>query len=139
MDIEITPFTIDVYDEVLALWKGCEGVGLSGADGRESIAAYLDRNPGMSFLARLRQMLVGAVLCGHDGRRGFIWHLAVRPEFRRRGIGRRLVQQCHCVLQKAGIERCVVVVFNSNPEGIAFWKQVGWIKHEDVSIIGKDF
>jgi N-acetylglutamate synthase len=138
MNIEVTPFTTKAYDEVLALWKQCAGVGLSNADSRENIAVYLERNPETSFLARVERTLVGAALCGHDGRRGFIWHLAVHPQFRRRGIGRRLVDQCLYALRKVGIEKCVVVVFNNNSDGIAFWEQAGWQVRKDVSMIAKE-
>jgi ribosomal protein S18 acetylase RimI-like enzyme len=138
MSIEIAPFTIDAYDDVIALWKQCEGVGLSKADARDKIAAYLDRNPDMSFLVRNETELVGAVLCGHDGRRGFIWHLAVHPQFRRRGIGRSLVDQCLSSLRNAGIEKCVIVVFNDNSDGNTFWERMGWLKRKDVCIIAKD-
>ena len=134
MSINVEPFTIRAYDEVVALWSQCEGVGLSSADSRESIAAYLERNPGMSLLARAENRLVGAALCGHDGRRGSIWHLAVHPQFRRQGIGRRLVDQCLGKLRRAGIEKCVVVVFNSNQSGIAFWQRIGWTLRDDVTV-----
>ena len=137
MDIDITPFTIAAYERVLALWQQCEGVGLSTADSRENIAAYLQRNPGTSFLAQVEDDLVGTVLCGHDGRRGFLWHLAVHPQFQRRGIGRRLVERCLDSLRQAGIEKCAVVVFNSNANGIAFWQRMGWTKGDDVSMIAK--
>jgi putative acetyltransferase len=99
MNIEIRPFTMVAYDRVLALWQQCEGVGLSEADSRESIQAYLSRNPGMSFIATGDGAVVGAVLCGHDGRRGYIHHLAVHPQSRRRSVGRRLVEQCLRALQ----------------------------------------
>jgi len=123
---------------VLALWQQCEGVGLSSADSRENIATYLERNPGTSFLAQVDGSLVGAVLCGHDGRRGFLWHLAVHPRFQRRGIGRRLVDRCLDALRLAGIGKCNVVVFNSNTKGIAFWERAGWTTRDDVSMIARN-
>jgi ribosomal protein S18 acetylase RimI-like enzyme len=138
MDIEIIPFTIDAYDDVLTLWKQCDGVGLSSADSRDNISAYLNRNPGTSFLARSEKTLVGAVLCGHDGRRGFLWHLAVHPQFRYQGIGRRLVDRCLQELRQAGIEKCAVVVFHENQNGIAFWERMGWTLRNDVCMIAKE-
>jgi N-acetylglutamate synthase len=137
MSVEITPFSIEAYEEVFALWKLCEGVGLSRSDSRDNIAVYLERNPGMSFLARVEDALVGAVLCGHDGRRGFIWHLAVHPKYRCQGIGRRLVDQCLSLLRQTGIEKCVVIVFDDNHNGIAFWERMGWIT-QGVRMIAKD-
>jgi N-acetylglutamate synthase len=85
--IEINPFSLDAYDAVLALWRQCEGIGLSQADSRENIQRYLERNPGMSFIATFNGTVVGAVLCGHDGRRGYIHHLAVHPSCRRTKTG----------------------------------------------------
>ena len=137
MNIEIASLTIAAYDDVLALWRQCEGIGLSEADSRESIQAYLQRNPGMSFLATAERAVVGAVLCGHDGRRGYIHHLAVHPRFRRRGIGRQLVDRCLRALQQAGIRKCHLFIFNRNRDGIAFWEDVGWTPRSDISVISK--
>jgi len=125
------------YDRVLALWQQCEGVGLSEADSRETIQAYLVRNPGMSFIATDDGLVVGAVLCGHDGRRGYIHHLAVHPRSRRHSLGRRLVEQCLRALQDAGIQKCHIFIFNQNEGGIAFWKSVGWTPRNDISVISK--
>jgi N-acetylglutamate synthase len=125
------------YEGVFALWQQCEGVGLSEADSRESVQAYLSRNPGMSFIATDDGAVVGAVLCGHDGRRGYLHHLAVHPQARRRSLGRRLVEQCLRALQQAGIEKSHIFIFNQNEGGIAFWKSVGWTPRSDISIMSK--
>jgi ribosomal protein S18 acetylase RimI-like enzyme len=137
MQIEIAPFTIDSYETVLALWQQCEGVGLSDADSRESIHAYINRNPGMSFVATADGTLVGAILAGHDGRRGYIHHLAVRPDWRRQGIGRRLVERCLTILRDSGIKKCHIFIFSNNADGIAFWKSVGWTSRSDIQVISK--
>ena len=138
MNIEIQPFTMDAYNRVVALWQHCEGVGLSEADSGTSIQAYLSRNPGMSFIATADGEVVGAVLCGHDGRRGYIHHLAVHPQWRRRSLGRRLVERCLGALQRAGIQKCHIFIFNQNEDGIAFWKSVGWTPRSDISVISKN-
>ena len=122
---------------MFALWKQCEGVGLSAADECERIHAYLDRNPGMSFVATVDGKAVGAVLGGHDGRRGYIHHLAVHPTCRRQGLGRMLTQRCLMVLAASGIQKCHIFIFNTNAEGIAFWKSVGWTPRTDISVISK--
>jgi ribosomal protein S18 acetylase RimI-like enzyme len=137
MDIEIVPFTMDAYDRVIALWQECEGVGLSHADSREGIAAYLARNPGFSFIAKENGSVVGAVLCGHDGRRGYLNHLAVRAEYRRRTIGRRLVERCLQALRDAGIQKCHLFVFNHNDDGLQFWKSLGWTPRDDLRLVSK--
>jgi len=138
MRVEITPLTIDRYEDVHALWVQAEGVGLHDySDSRESIAAYLERNPGMSFVATVDGVVVGAVLAGHDGRRGYLHHLTVNPDCRRRGIGRRLVDGCLDALREAGIAKCHLFIFNTNETGIAFWESVGWTPRTDLRIVSK--
>lgn len=137
MNLTIAPFTIEHYDDVRALWQGSEGVGLSEADEREHIASYLQRNPGMSFVATSDDSVIGAALCGHDGRRGYIHHLAVHPDYRRQGVGRQLVDRCLAALRTVGIQKCHLFIFNDNVSGIKFWKNVGWIYRSDISIISK--
>ena len=137
MNFQILQFEIWAYDDVYALWRRCEGVGLSNADSREAIQAYLDRNPGMSFVARADGSIVGAILGGHDGRRGYIHHLAVIANWRRRGIARQLVEKCLHALKESGIQKTHIFIFNDNANGIAFWKSVGWIHRSDISVISK--
>jgi putative acetyltransferase len=137
MNIEICPFTMEAYDRVFALWQQCEGIGLSEADSPASIQAYMDRNPGMSFIATAGGAVVGAVLCGHDGRRGYLHHLAVHPGSRRRSVGRRLVDQCLAALQRAGIRKCHLFVFHQNRDGIAFWTAAGWTVRTDIGVLSK--
>src|SRR5215471_3680247 len=103
---KIELMSLDDYDEVIALWQSAEGVGLGESDTRDAIAAYLKRNPGMSFVARHEGELAGAVLCGHDGRRGYLHHLAVAPPHRRNGLGRKLVAKCLAELKRRGILKC---------------------------------
>lgn len=134
MSIAITQFTIDWYDSVFALWQRCEGVGLSDADSRECIRSYLDRNPGMSFVAVAGGKVAGAVLAGHDGRRGYLHHLAVHTDFRRQGVGLKLVERCLSVLSDAGIRKCHVFIFNGNTDGASFWQSIGWTRRKDIGV-----
>lgn len=97
--IEIRELAILDYDAVMTLWRETPGVGLSAADNREAIAAYLLRNPGLSFAAWDGPRLVGAVLCGHDGRRGYLHHLAVAPAYRRQHLGFELAERCPLLAQ----------------------------------------
>ena len=135
--ISISRLTIDAYDDVLPLWQQCEGVGLSDADSREGIQSYLDRNPGMSFVATDNGRVVGAVLAGNDGRRGYIHHLAVHPDWRRQGIARQLVAHCLAVLTEAGIQKCHIFIFSDNADGLGFWKSGGWTPRSDISVMSK--
>jgi ribosomal protein S18 acetylase RimI-like enzyme len=119
-------FRIEDFDAVLALWRRTEGVGLNESDTRPAIAAYLRRNRGLSFVAEIEGRIIGAVLCGHDGRRGYLHHLAVSKRHRGRGIGRQLVNACLAKLRKAGIQKCNIFIFANNSEGIKFWSHNDW-------------
>jgi ribosomal protein S18 acetylase RimI-like enzyme len=137
IDIDITQFDISTYNEVFYLWRQCDGVGLSDADSRESIKKYLERNPGMSFVALSSGKVVGVILAGHDGRRGYIHHLAVHPDFRRQGLASRLVNRCIEALQNSGIKKCHLFIFNRNHDGLSFWESIGWERRLDLSIVSK--
>jgi ribosomal protein S18 acetylase RimI-like enzyme len=121
----IRVFAISDHAQAVALWDATEGIGSSSADSFENIAAFLQRNPGLSFVALDGDALVGTILCGHDGRRGLIHHLAVAPSYRRRGLGRELVRRVLEGLRGAGIEKCHLLVFDENAEGRAFWQRIG--------------
>ncbi len=139
MEITTAPLQIDHYDEVITLWKECEGVGLSEADSRGSINAYLQRNPGMSFVATDSEArIVGAILAGHDGRRGYLHHLAVNPAFRRQGIGSKLVEKALSALRQEGIRKVHLFIFETNASGLAFWEASGWTRRIDIGILSKN-
>ena len=123
------------YDAVMDLWRASEGIGLSGADERGPIAAYLARNPGLSRVAFRGRDLVGAVLCGHDGRRGYVHHLAVAPAERGRGLGRELVRQVLDGLRALGIEKVNIFVYADNDDGRAFWEAIGWAGRADLLVM----
>ena len=127
MSIQYDEMTILDYPDVIALWQNSQGIGLSAADTLSGISIYLARNPGHSFVARDQAKLVGAVLCGHDGRRGYLHHLAVQPAYRRQGIGQALVERCITRLRAAGIDKCHIFVYSANQEGQAFWEKIGWV------------
>jgi N-acetylglutamate synthase len=122
----IRSFRIEDYDAVVALWRRTEGVGLNESDTRPAVAAYLLRNPRFSFVAEKDGRIVGAVLCGHEGRRGYLHHLAVAKRYRQRGIGRELVNACLAKLRKAGISQCNIFIFAKNAAGMKFWAHAGW-------------
>jgi len=124
--------TIDDYPAVYALWASLPGVGLHAhEDSREGIAYYLRRNPESCFVALEDSTIVGAILCGNDGRRGYINHLAVVTEHRGRGVGRALVNACLAAMRNEGIRRCCFVVFRSNEEGNAFWDAIGSVRRDE--------
>src|SRR3954466_2284778 len=99
---QIEPMSIGDFDEVPRLWENTEGVGLNESDTRKALSLYLDRNPGMSLVARHGREIIASVLCGHDGRRGFLYHLAIAGTHRKKGLGRRLVEMCLDKLAQEG-------------------------------------
>ena len=119
-------FVIADYEAALAFWNEVEGVEICEGDSREELLEYLARNPGLSRVAEENGTLVGAVLCGHDGRRGWIYHLAVLPAYRGRGIGKLLLDDCVRGLERAGIKRALILVYRDNPLGQKFWLRNGW-------------
>lgn len=126
------------YDDVLALWRRTEGMGLREADSREGIERFLSRNPGLSLVARDAQgPLLGVVLVGHDGRRGLLHHLAVAPEARRRGIGRALALRAIAALEAEGIKKAMLFVKIENEGGRAFWESLGFGLRGDVHFFSR--
>ena len=138
MAITIREMDIEDYKPVLELWQNLEGIGLSGADEREEIHRFLLRNPGLSFSAWDGEKNVGAVLCGHDGRRGYIYHLAVAQSHRRRGLGHELIRRCLSTLDTIGIQKCHIFVYTENHDAIEFWKAIGWFDRADLNVMSQN-
>ena len=138
MKVGIEPMTIDHYGDAIALWKKSENIGLSGADQRDKMEDYLARNPGMSFVAMEKGVLVGAALCGHDGRRGYLHPLAVAEPHQKKGIGRRLAERGIDSLRGVGVEKCHLFVFHKNKDGNAFWEKIGWTPRTDIQVISRE-
>jgi N-acetylglutamate synthase len=122
----IRPMTMGDYDAIVELMKATPGISFRDADSRAATTRYLERNPGLSFVAESGGELVGCVMCGHDGRRGYLQHLLVVPGHRRRGIASLLVGSCLTQLEQLGIVKSHVDVFRSNELAQAFWKGQGW-------------
>jgi ribosomal protein S18 acetylase RimI-like enzyme len=137
--MEITELTIKNYEEVLSLWESSEGVGLdSDSDTKERIWIYLHRNPGLSFAAFEKGKVIGAVLCGQDGRRGYLHHLTVAEAHRNKGIGTALVDKVISKLWMLGIRKCNIFVFADNFAGQEFWKKSSWVERTDLKVMSKD-
>jgi N-acetylglutamate synthase len=135
MRVGVLPFEPQDYEQVMALWQATEGLTLREVDSREAILAYLARNPGLSFVARDGDVLVGAVLAGTDGRRGYLQHLAVGPPYRGRGVGRALAERVVEALSGAGIAKCHLMVRAENEVAKAFWQHLGWTLRDDIMVM----
>ncbi len=130
----IRPMTLDDYDRVYALWMSCKNMGFNDVDdSRDGIARYLRRNPATCFVAEVDGALAGVILSGHDGRRGFIHHMAVAEAFRRRGVGAALLGRALDALKDEGIAKVALLVFRYNEPGNAFWEKMGFSLREDLN------
>lgn len=128
----IRPMTIDDYETVLALMRAEPTITIRAADSREAIGRYLARNPGLSLVAESDGRVIGCVLGGHDGRRGFLHHLVVDPAYRGAGVGREIVEQALDGLAAAGIDKTHIDVFADNSGAIDFWRRLGWQQRDDI-------
>ena len=138
MGIQTREFRIDDYDKAIELWKRVEGLDVAEGDDPETIRRFLERNQGLSRIATEGAAIVGAVLCGHDGRRGYIYHLAVDPTRQGRGLGKRLIDECLAGLKRVGLERTNILVAKDNPRGLEFWRRCGWENLEGAAPMGRD-
>jgi len=134
----IRDFTIQDHEEAFALWKSSEHIGLSSADDWVKIKKLLERNPGMSKVAVENGQIIGTILCGHDGRRGYLYHLYVEPHYRRQGLGKKLVEACLEALHQQGINKCHLFIFGGNEAGKQFWHNTGWQKRDDIVVFSHD-
>ena len=133
-EIRIQPMTIGDYDEVRALWMTISGFGIRALDDSPAdIRRFILRNPTTSVVARAGERIVGSILCGSDGRQGALYHVCVAREYRRRGIGTRMVGYCMQQLKLMGINKVSLIAFVRNDAGNAFWKQIGWTRKTDVN------
>lgn len=130
----IRELTMDDYNGIINLFKSTPGITFREADSREATERYLKRNPSLSFIAEEDSKIIGCILCGHDGRRGYLQHLVVRPEYRNKGIGEALVKKCIDALGKVGISKAHIFVFKTNGIGNSFWTGKGWQFRDDVNM-----
>lgn len=133
-EITIRPMQQSDYPNVYQLWKTIKGFGIrSMDDSEEGVARFLRRNPSTSMVAEAGGQMVGAILCGHDGRRGCFYHVCVREGYRKQGIGKNMAVKAMKALQEEGINKVCLIAFKKNEVGNSFWKSVGWTFREDLN------
>jgi ribosomal protein S18 acetylase RimI-like enzyme len=133
-DIEIRVMNNDDFDEVHALWMGIHGFGIRSVDdSREGVERFIKRNPTTSMVALSDGHVIGAILCGHDGRRGCLYHVCVQEEYRKHGIGQKLVISCLKALKAEHVNKVNLIAFESNEIGNRFWQGLGWDFRNDVN------
>ncbi len=138
--MEIVEMKISNYEDIFKLWTSTTGMGLRNLDdSKEGIDKFLRRNPTTNFIAEEDSKIVGSILCGHDGRRGYIYHTAVDMRYRGKGIGKKLVNSVINALKREGINKAALVVFTNNEVGNGFWRSIGWEKREDLNYYNLSF
>jgi ribosomal protein S18 acetylase RimI-like enzyme len=134
----IRPMTIADYDAAYSLWQNVAGMSLGASDTREQISRFLERNPGLSFVCETDGRIVGTILCSHDNRRGYIYHLAVDAAYRRKGVGSSLLKKCTSLLAQEGVLKCTILVCRENDEGRRFWEHMGWRLRSDIDAFSQE-
>jgi ribosomal protein S18 acetylase RimI-like enzyme len=125
--------SIDDYEKVYELWMSCVGMGLNNLyDSKEGIDKFLQRNPDTCLVAEADSRIVGVIIVGNDGRRGYIYHTAVNPQYRKQGIAKSLVETAMAALQNNGINKVALVVFDRNEIGNDFWEKMGFAVRDDL-------
>lgn len=131
---EIREMLISDYEAVIGLWNDTESLSLRDADSKQGIDTYLNRNKGLSFVALCDKQIIGAVLVGTDGRRGYLQHLAVSADHRGKGIGKKLIAKSISALSLIGIAKTHLFVLNENHQAQAFYKKCGWFPREEIKM-----
>lgn len=130
----IRPMTIEDYPEVKDLWMTIKGFAIRSIDdSEEGVSIFLRRNPTTSVVAIEDDKIVGCILCGHDGRRGCLYHVCVHENYRRHGIGKSMVVACMQALKEERVNKVSLIAFTRNDIGNAFWNCIGWTKREDLN------
>lgn len=136
--MQIRKMTINDYEGVYQLWTDTPGMGMRSVDdSKEGIAKYLDRNPETCFVAESENKILGVILSGHDGRRGYIHHTAVDDAVRKQGIGTTLVNAAIGALKGQGINKVALVAFHTNELGNSFWESQGFVERTDLAYRNK--
>ena len=131
---KIRLMTIADYRDLITLWENTEGIGLCGKDdSRKSINLFLEMNPDLCFVAETDKEIIGTIMAGHDGRRGHIYHLMVKEEHRKNGIGKKLLEKAEKALKKDGIRKIFLVAFKTNKTGNNFWENNGYAVRQDLN------
>jgi N-acetylglutamate synthase len=138
MSIEIRAMEVSDYAGSLSLWQSLSGLGLSSSDNADEIKSFLEKNPETCFVGLDSSKIIGTILGGNDGRRGYIYHLAVHKDYQRKGIGKLLSEKCLWALKAQGLHKCHIFVIRDNLEGLKFWQRIGWLLRRDILVMSKN-
>ena len=136
--MRVSRLTIDDYDKATSFWKETVGIGIACVESRERMTSFLKRNPNLSFKLSDSDAIVGTVLCGHDGTRGYLHHLALAASYRGQGMGQRMVDKSLGELRRLGISKCHFFIDSHNGEGDELWKTLNWSEQREVKVYSHD-
>ncbi|MBN2546665.1 MAG: GNAT family N-acetyltransferase [Spirochaetes bacterium] len=135
MKIDYKPFKMKHYERVYEFWQNIKVLGMSEADNKENIKRYLKKNRNSSFVALNGSEVIGTILAGHDGRRGYIHHVAIDENHRKKGIAKNLINLAIAKLKKEGMVKCHIFVFKENKNAKNFWSHTGWTERTDLDVM----
>ncbi|WP_209511127.1 GNAT family N-acetyltransferase [Sedimentibacter acidaminivorans] len=132
--MHIENFVIEDYENAYKLWTNTKGMGMRSLDdSKDGIAKFLTRNPSTNFVAKINNEIIGVILSGHDGRRGYIYHASVNVNYRNQGVGTKLLEAVYKSMKEEGINKVALVVFKTNDIGNTFWKSSGLEERNDLN------
>lgn len=137
-NITIREMKKEDHPQIYEIWRNSKGIGLGQLDLKEEVGNFLKQNSKYSFVAVKDDKLLGAVLCGYDGRRAFIYQMAIDSDCRNKGIGTMLVDKCVKQLKQDRILKCDLYCFTDNEIGRSFWKKMGWKQRPEINIFSQD-
>ncbi len=132
--MEIEKFSIESYDQVLELWKKA-GINVSSSDSKEELEKMLKRNPNLFLIGRKNQKIIAVVMGAFDGRRGYVHHLAIDPDFQKKGYGRMMIEKIHNIFLQMGVHKVHLFIEINNKEVVNFYESMGWEKRDDLIIM----
>jgi len=138
MELKIRPMQPGDITSTRRLWESMAGIALSGADEPQQLLEFLHKNAGTCFVATTDDQVIGTVGGGSNGRRSYLYHLAVDARFQRQGIGRSLMDRCLEAFRQAGPQKSHLFVVQGNEQGLRFWQRVGWKKRDDIVVMSMD-
>jgi len=137
-EFSLSEMSVSDYDQIYDLWKNSDGIGINDVDTKERLEIFIKKNPNLCYITKKDEKVIGTILCGCDGRRGYIYHAAVNQEYRGHGIGRIMVEIALFNLKELGIRKCHLFTFKDNETGKIFWTTLGWQKRDDLLIFSKE-
>ncbi|MFX1456550.1 MAG: GNAT family N-acetyltransferase [Promethearchaeota archaeon] len=132
--MKIETFSMEFYDDIIQLWEKA-GISVSSSDSKEEINRMLIKNPDLFLIGRIQGKIIAVVMGGFDGRRGYVHHLAVHPEYQKEGNGRKIMNKLIEIFRQKEIHKVHLFIEKTNKEVINFYKNLGWELRKDLTMM----